>query len=233
MAYYSMCLPHEISNDLPSPPPTGPDGRYQTYKELIETMDILIGRVVKTLDELKICEDTLILFAGDNGTPPAFISRYENGEYIKEPLYSIVNGEKAIGGKKQLTDAGTHVPLIASWPGTTPAGTVCDDLVDFTDFLPTFADLAHTLPPENLTIDGISFLPQILGQKNPNSRKWSYCQWDGQAWVRTKHFKLYRDGRFYDMKRDPLEQSPIDHDTAASKRARTKLVKILSLCDTN
>ena len=228
LAYYSMCPAHEISNDLPIPPPTGPDGRYQSYRELVDTMDTLIGRVVKTLEDLNLHEKTLILFTGDNGTPPAFITRYENGEYIKEPVHSIVKGELVIGGKGQLTDAGTHVPLIANWPGTTPAGWICSDLVDFSDFLPTFADLADMALPKDSTIDGVSFLPQIMGEKNDNPRTWSYCQHDGHAWVRNQRFKLYRDGRFYDLVQDPLEQSPIQPDTPESKKAAADLENVFT-----
>jgi len=226
LAYYSMALAHEISNDLETPPPVAPNGRYQTYKELVEYMDKLVGRLVSTLDELGLRENTLILFTGDNGTPPKFITEFADGKYIKVPIVSMVAGKPVIGGKGRLTDAGTRVPLIANWPGTAPAGKVSDDLLDFSDFMPTFLELARTAPPPGLVIDGKSFAPQLKGAQG-RPRKWAYCQWNGKAWIRTQEWKLYRDGRLYNMENDPLEKSPIlpDADNAESSAVRKELLK--------
>jgi arylsulfatase A len=207
LAYYPMTTAHDISNDLPSPPPTAPNGRYQTYKELIEVMDYQIGRLIAVLDELDLREKTLILFTTDNGTPKSFITRYEEGEYIKEPIVSKRGTEIVIGGKGELTDAGTHVPLIINWKGTTPSGNTCDDLIDFSDFMPTLAEFSMAKMPENTVIDGRSFAPQIRGQVG-NPRDWIFNQFEGDAWVRTKRWKLYRSGNLFDMASDPLEQNP-------------------------
>jgi arylsulfatase A len=224
LAYYSTTLAHEISNDLKTPPPVGPNGRYQTYKELVEYMDKLIGRLVSTLDELNLRENTLILFTTDNGTPPEFITKAVNGKYMSEPIVSKMGDKTVDGGKGKLTDAGTRVPLIANWPGTAPAGKVCDDLVDFSDFMPTFAELAGTTPPKDRPIDGVSFAPQLMGKRG-NPRQWAYCQRGGKAWARTQRWKLYRDGRLYHMEKDPLEKSPIlpGNDTTDSSAVRKKL----------
>ena len=73
-----------------------------------------------------------------------------------------------------MTDAGTHVPLIANWPKTIPGKQVKEELVDFSDFLPTLLDAAKSPLPTNLTLDGQSFLPQITG-KQGNPRKWVHC----------------------------------------------------------
>jgi arylsulfatase A len=234
MAYYSMSQAHAISNDLKTPPPVGPDGRYQSYKELVEYMDKLIGRVVSTLDELGIRENTLILYTTDNGTPGDFITRAEKRNnnkyrYIEEPIVSEANGKTFIGGKGKLTDAGTRVPLIANWPGTTPAGKVCEDLVDFSDFMPTFAELACAELPKDRVIDGQSFVPQIKGQKG-NPRKWAYCQSKNKAWVRTQRYKLYRSGKLFDIQNDPFEKSPItsESDTDQTAEVRSELQKVFS-----
>ena len=182
LAYFSMTVAHAISNDLQPPPPVGPLGRYKSYKELAEYMDILVGRIVKALDNLNLRQDTVILFTTDNGTPRKFIARYENGKYVEEPIFSKVGDKVVIGGKGKLTDAGTHVPLIANWPGTTPAGKVSNDLVDFSDFMPTFAELAGAKLPAGVTIDGRSFAPQIKGKKG-NPRFSSRGGW--QHWTLT------------------------------------------------
>jgi arylsulfatase A len=203
-----MTIAHEISNDLNSPPPTGPDGKYQSYKELIEEMDKQVGRLVRTLDQLDLREKTLILFTTDNGTPKQFITRFDNGEYIKEPIVSKKGSEIVIGGKSELTDAGTHVPLIANWSGTSPTGKICEDLIDFSDFMPTLAELCCAELPTAVNIDGRSFAPQIRGKKG-NPRDWIFNQFEGDAWVRTKQWKLYRSGKLFDMLSDPLEKNPL------------------------
>jgi len=111
----------------------------------------------------------------------------------------------------------------------TPAGRVCHDLVDFSDFMPTLAELAGAKLPTDRVIDGMSFVPQIKGQKG-TPRKWAYCQWKGKAWVRNQRWKLYRDGRLYDIKNDPLEESPIrsDADTAEMSRIRNELSAVFN-----
>ncbi len=224
LAYYAMTLPHEISNDFDTPPPYGPKGRYETYRENVEYADKLVGKVVKALDELGIRDNTVILFSGDNGTPYHYITKYEDGQYVREPVYSLVNGVKVRGGKKFMTDAGTHVPLIVSWRGVSPAGTVNNDLVDFSDFMPTFAELAGTKPPADRVIDGHSFAPQIMGKKG-TPRKWVYQEWEGEAWIRTQRWKLYEDGRLFDMAADPLEQRriPAENDNKDAKKMRAFL----------
>src|SRR6185295_2583099 len=105
--------------------------------------------------------------------------------------------------------AGMHVPLIASWPGHVAAGTVCRDLVDMTDFLPTLLEATGLPAPEKIPLDGRSFLPQLRGEPG-RPRDWIYSYWVPlrvwqtahvgsrgaveQAW--DHHFKLYSTGEF-------------------------------------
>ncbi len=227
-AYYPMALAHEISNDFQPPPPPGPDGHYQSYRELIEYMDHNIGKLVVALDSLGVRENTLILFTSDNGTPKDFITSIQNSEYIRTPIISKMGNQVITGGKGLLLDWGTHVPFIANWPGQTPAGKICSDLIDFSDFLPTLAELADALLPSDRIIDGKSFASQIRGKKGPG-RQWIYNQFEGNAWIRNHRWKLYTDGRLYDMTSDPLEQMPIlpDVDDDTSATIREQLGKVL------
>ncbi|MDW7679118.1 MAG: sulfatase-like hydrolase/transferase [bacterium] len=224
LAYYPMALAHDISNDMESPPPPGPNGRYPTYKELVEYIDKLVGRIITALEVLGLREDTLVLFTGDNGTPKKFITEVKDGNYIRTPIVSKMNGKDVIGGKGELTDAGTHVPLIANCPGNSPSGAICSDLIDFTDFLPTMAELGKADLPENVIVDGRSFLPQIRGKRG-NPRDWVYNQWAGNAWIRNKRWKLYKTGDLFDMEKDPFEKAPIKSsgDTDDSAEARKLL----------
>jgi arylsulfatase A-like enzyme len=210
-AYYPMNVPHLAKTDGPYEEPPGPDGDYQTYEELVTQMDRFVGRVVHALERYGLREETLILFTGDNGTPTNVTAK--------------VSGDSVRGGKGKLTNAGTHVPLIASWPGHVPSGEVSDALIDFTDFLPTFADLAGVPVPQDRTIDGVSFVPQLLGRDTPH-RSWVYTEWKGDRWARTRAWKLYGNGELHHVAEDPQEQRPIapgeDNDQAAAARKKLR-----------
>ena len=207
LAYYPMCLPHFPLKDEPK----GPNGKWETYKEMVEIMDKKVGQIVSALDDLGLRQKTLILFTADNGSP--------------ERVTSLKGNRIIKGGKGELTDAGTHVPLIANWPGSIPANTTSEDLIDFSDFMPTLAELAGAKLPD-VRIDGISFAPQLKG-KTGNPREWIYNEYRDKSWIRTKQWKLYRDGRFYNMKNDPLEKTPIEQ-SASSSQIRNNLQKILN-----
>jgi len=223
-AYYPMVLAHEISNDLDIPPPTGPQGRYDTFKENVEYSDKLVGKVVEALDEMNLREKTLIIYLSDNGTPHHYITEFSDGEYQKEAVFSSIGGAMIQGGKSYLTDQGTHVPFIANWPGMIDAGVSTDDLVDFSDFLPTIAELTGAALPEDRIIDGQSLVSTLLGKEH-TPREWVFQEWEGKAWIRNKDWKLYRNGNLFDMKNDPFEEKPItdDNDSIASATVREYL----------
>ena len=209
-AFYSMALCHDVTDDLKAPVPYSPGkNRYDNYAEMIAAMDRCVGRVVDALDRLGLREKTLILFTGDNGTSKGSIIRAEQSgdrwKYIREPVFSVINGQRVPGGKGNLTDDGTNVPLLCSWPGTVQAGQVVDDLVDFSDFYATFVDLGQVPGSPAAGIDGQSFARRLLG-KGPAPRKWAFSQGRGKHWVRTQRWKLYNDGRFFDVENDPAEK---------------------------
>ncbi len=179
------------------------------YPQMVAYMDKMVGRVVAALDRLKLREKTLIIFTGDNGTPRGIKSKM---------------GEVVIpGGKGTMGDTGTHMPFVTSWPSAVPAGKVRDDLIDFSDIMPTLADLGGADLPKGVKIDGRSFAAQLRG-KAGKPRRWVYIH-DGdnrrtgnkptapnKRAVRDKRWKLYADGKFYDMKKDPFEKSPLASD---------------------
>ncbi|MCA9040205.1 MAG: sulfatase-like hydrolase/transferase [Planctomycetaceae bacterium] len=224
LAYYPMALCHDVTDDLDASVPHGPLGRYDSYPEMIAEMDRNIGRIVAALEALKLRENTVILFVGDNGTPQRMILRAEGKKLIRVPVVSLQNGEEIPGGKTTLLDTGTHVPLIANWPGTINAGQVVDDLVDMSDFWPTLLELAGVEKPQNYSIDGISFAKRLTNGE-PTARTWAYCEKGNRYWVRNQKWKLYNDGRLYDMEQDKWETSPIKEgeDTAGAKSMRQTL----------
>ncbi len=228
--YYPMALTH----DPFVPTPDSPDweenkGKKDTkyFADMVAYTDKIVGKIDTKLKTLGIRDDTLLIFTGDNGTLNQITTKMKSGPAIT-------------GGKGDTTNAGTHVPLIASWPKATPKGKVCDDLIDFTDFFSTVADLAQA-PLPNVKIDGVSFLPQLKGQTG-TPREYTYCfyhpnkkvkpnQFEMRIFVRDKHWKLYHDERLYNLDNDPLEQKPIymKDDTPESKAAREKLFKHLTI----
>lgn len=235
-AYYSMAVAHEVTDDLKTPVPHGPFDRYDSYDEMVAEMDRGVGRIVAALDALKLRENTLVLFLADNGTPPEIIIRAEGKDLIRTSVVSRCNGRDVPGGKKQLTNAGTNVPMIANWPGTIAPGQEVDDLVDFSDILPTLLDLAGAPLPEGQKLDGVSFANRLRG-RGASTRRFAYCEEavlpkpggvepDGESsglkWVRTQDWKLYNDGRLFHMAEDPVEQYPLESAQDDSRRATVR-----------
>jgi arylsulfatase A-like enzyme len=199
---------------------------------MVEAADQRVGRLVAALDRLGLREKTLILFTGDNGTPRSYIATAVDGKLVRKSFTSKMGDLEVRGGKGSLTNAGTNVPLIANWKGTIPPGQVVDDLVDFSDFLPTFAELAGADLPEGVDIDGVSFAPRLCGREG-KGRAWAFAEHRGKCWVRTQQWKLYDDGRLFDVPSDPGETHAISVDaaspeaTAARKKLQAALDRVL------
>jgi arylsulfatase A len=208
--YYPMMLTHDPYQPTPDSKEWDPKAQGEQanrkpehFGEMVTYMDKLIGKVVSKLDALGIRDRTIVLFLGDNGT----------GKGTRSMM-----GERAvIGGKGSTTGAGMHVPLIVNGSGRVKAGTVCGDLVDSTDFLPTLLEAAGVTPPKDLTLDGRSFLPQLRGEKG-RPREWVYSWYSPRQGGDLKvkelafdgHYKLYRDGTFFDLEKDAEEKHPLE-----------------------
>jgi arylsulfatase A-like enzyme len=205
-AYYPMALAHDVTDDLKGKMvPFYKDSRWMNYKEMAESMDDMVGRLVDFVDQSGLRKDTVIIFSTDNGTAKSSYIRVVDGKMVKEEVWSNWEDGKVRGGKTEFTDWGTRVPLIVSWEGKIEAGTTADDLVDFSDFLPTLAELTGSEVPEDWTMDGISFAPRLL-RNEASPRKWAYSELRGKRFVRTKKFKLYGNGEFFDVATNPLKE---------------------------
>ncbi|MDE0569437.1 MAG: sulfatase-like hydrolase/transferase [Verrucomicrobiales bacterium] len=211
-AYYPMLLVH-------SPFLKTPDSKLDAnrlisksltnFRDMTAYADKCVGRIVDTLEKYGLREKTVIIYTTDNGT----------GRSLTYPY----GKEKRKGEKAYATDGGTHAPLIVNCPGTVPAGTVSDDLVDFSDVLPTIADITGAKLPE-VKLDGRSFWPQCLGTKgNPRDFIFQYyypkykpaAAKHGQGvndqeiiWAQNQRHKLYRDGTLYAVI-DRYEKTPL------------------------
>lgn len=210
-AFYSMVLCHAETNDLDKPVPTGPLGRYLNYSEMVAAMDERVGRVVDLIDELGLSQDTLIVFATDNGCPKQSLIDNTDGKYVYEQVVSKFRGRDVPGGKGDLTDWGTRVPLIVRWPGVVQPGQATDDLVDASDFLPTLAKIADVSLPAHTKRDGYSFAGRIL-RNEPGPREWVFAEHEGDYFVKDRHWKLYKNGQFFNVESDHDEKAPLATD---------------------
>ena len=214
--YYSMSHIHGPIVRTPDSKPGATPA--ELYADNINYMDKLVGKLMAELDRLKLREKTVVLFTGDNGT--AGIGG--------APGRNTVGGRRIFGQKGQMLEGGSRVPLAVSWPGTTPAGKVLPDLVDFSDFFPTFAQLAGAKLPEGVTIDGKSFAPQLKGEPGA-PRQWIYVELNGRRYVRDKRWKLTGQDALFDMKEAPFNEIAVAADSADpdAVAARKRLHEVL------
>lgn len=180
------------------------------YDDNIGYMDKELGTLVAELEKLGLRKNTLIVFAGDNGTAVGYPS----------PVHGrLINGAKA-----SMLEGGSRVPFIVSWPAVVKPGTVSDDIVSFADPHATFAEIAGVRPTDGFKVDGQSFLPQLKGEPG-TPRKWAYVQLGAKWFVREPGYKMNEQGELFDMADAPFVEKPIAAaaDTEASKAARARL----------
>lgn len=220
-AYYPMALCHDVTDDLKGKHVAyAHDGHWLTFAEMMTSMDDMVGRLVAALDEMGVRDNTLILFTTDNGTPAAsYLYVNEQGKMVRPKVVSVRNNTIVPGGKGKLDDTGTRVPLIANWPGHIKADQEVNTMVDLTDYLPTVADVAG-LKDDGVPRDGVSFAEVLKGASGKERRDWIFIEHRGKRCVRSLNWKLYDDGRFFDLKQDPLEKSPLKTDELSGKAKR-------------
>ena len=211
--HYAMSHVHA---EILRTPDSAPDSK-DLYYDNVAYMDKLVGKLLAELDRLKLRDNTLIVFAGDNGTANTAAAR------------STINGGKALSGKKgEMLECGALVPCIASWPGNVPAGKVTPSLISFSDFLPTFAKVVGATVPSSLTIDGKGFAPQLLGQSDVWPRDWIFVELGRHWYDREMNWKLNQSAEFFDMRNapyaEPLVSTNTQDQSAIAGRARLQVI---------
>jgi arylsulfatase A-like enzyme len=131
------------------------------FGDWVEEVDWSVGRVLDTLRELKLAENTLVIFTSDNG--PWLIKGADGGS--AGPLR---------GGKGSTWEGGVRVPTIAWWPGRVAPASVCDAVAGTIDLLPTFVALAGGSVPAEPVIDGRDISPLLLGKSKASPREAHY-----------------------------------------------------------
>ena len=213
--YYASPIPHGPL----FPTPLNPDGKrdkvrgdLSNYPYLVEYLDQQVGELLARLTTLGLRENTLVMFAGDNGS-------YGVTTQMRD-------GREVTGGKGSPADTGAWVPLLASWPGVVPAGSVYEGLVDFTDLLPTCLELAGATP--HAGVDGVSFAPQLAGQPG-QPREWVFVLGGDRWYARETKWKLNNTRQLLDVSNSPYAETLVkpQDDTPASKAARSRLQAVL------
>ncbi|MCH8527835.1 MAG: sulfatase-like hydrolase/transferase [Kiritimatiellae bacterium] len=232
--YYPMVLTHTPFTTTPLEP--GAETKLDKHKAMVRYTDMLLGRMVDALEEMGIRENTLIVFTSDNGTTSSMTGHI---------------GDRAIpGGKAKTVEPGVNIPFIANWPGTIPPGRVTGVLPDFTDMIPTLADLAGIPVPGKDRVDGVSIAPFLRGETETVEREWilamggqnnarvSDCGVENE-WVfrdrvvRDERYKLYvgtdrKPEKFVDLHADPDEKADLTGtENADALRSRGKLEKLI------
>ena len=235
MMYYPMCLPHGPLTTTPNEPDV--TGKVEMHRAMVRYTDFCLKRLIDAIEELGIRNNTIIIWTTDNGT--------SGGQQAK------LNGRNVKGGKMKKTENGICEPFFVNCPGLVPSGVKTDALTDFSDMLPTFAELGGAKIPKGADVDGVSIAKVILGKEKDTSREWILAMGshggtvDQDGWVVPAHVfrdRVIRDKRFklfvgtdrkaealYDLKRDPGEtKNLVDSGNAAAVAAKKKLMAVVA-----
>ena len=224
--YYPMTLVHQPFESPPLTDCPNSDDEQCNFEDMVAYLDYSVGRIHDQLATLNLLDNTILVFTSDNGTHTRLVSE--------------LDGELIYGDKYRPSVAGTHVPLIVHVPGGV-GGRVLDDLIDFTDFLPTLADAAGVEITHRDELDGVSFWDRLQGLQG-QPREWLYTYYFPKpyrerfntpethpeiAYARDKRYQLYNTGELFDLIADPHELYPLPDDDATSSTARAKFQSAL------
>jgi arylsulfatase A-like enzyme len=218
--YWSMVIPHANNernralHDGAHVPDYGPyavkdwPNPDKGHAAMIGRIDVYVGRMLETLHDLELAENTLVIFTSDNG--PHNESNHTLARFNPTgPLSGI---------KRSLTDGGIRAPMIAWWPGKIQPGSQSEHVAYFGDWMATAAELAHAEVPEGC--DSISFVPTLLG-RSAEQPQHEFLYWEfheggfRQAALYQGRWKGIRSGgpnatvALYDLENDVAEEIDI------------------------
>lgn len=138
--------------------------RSPTYAAMIESMDDAVGTLLDTLDRLGLSENTIIVFASDNG----------GNMYNEIDETTPTSNAPLRGGKATMYEGGTRGPCVVVMPGTVEAGSTSDQVTQSCDFYPTLLELLDIKPQPNQQFDGISIVPALHGKQLTRDQIFTY-----------------------------------------------------------
>jgi len=230
--YYPMVLTHTPFVHTPEEP--GASSRFEKHRAMVRYTDLIVGKILSTLESLEIQDDTYFFITTDNGTTRGMIAE-RNGVFIR-------------GGKAYLTENGINAPFIALCPDRGEVRET-DALVDFTDIYPTFLDLAGLDISPDDPFEGSSFVSILRGEETRSSRDWILSMGGHPATIgrdgRVKNYFSFRDrvirnGRYkvyidtlkqihriYDLENDPYETNNLVEDLSLVQPIMEKFRAVL------
>ncbi len=194
MAHYAVHTPIQGKKDLiekyKAKTPT--DQKNPTYAAMVESVDDAVGRIMDVLDELGLCDNTLVIFTSDNGG-----------------LLGPTNNKPLRSGKGFPYEGGIREPVIVRWPKAVKAGTISHEPVTSVDYLPTVCEAAGVSPPSDRDIDGVSLLGHLKsGGRSKLDREaiyWHFPHYRGSvvpySIIRAGDWKLIKryEGRTFEL----------------------------------
>ncbi|HUR59858.1 MAG TPA: sulfatase, partial [Opitutaceae bacterium] len=165
-----------------------------TYAAMIQSLDESVGRVVAKLDELKLADNTVVIFSSDNGG----LGGYQRTEAPSEKKGNTDNAPLR-GGKGTLYEGGLRVPFIVRWPGVIRPGTTSEVPLAHVDIYPTFVDIAHGQPRAGYVLDGVSFVPTLRSPGAKPAREAIYWHFPGylESYVHPTGFRTTPAGAIH------------------------------------
>lgn len=203
------------------------------YFGSIASVDRGVGRILRTLDELKLANNTVVIFTSDNGYNVGHhgVLHKGNGSWIlTEPPPGTANVRK--GFRPNMFDNSLRIPTAIRWPGVIRAGRVITETISNLDWYPTLLAMAGADVPKGETIRGRNFLPMLKGRTIPGWSNDLYAEYSvhntmraDMRMFRTPHWKLVRNflepqrDELYDLKNDPDEMRNLIRDGRPEVRA--------------
>lgn len=226
--YYPMTLTH--APFVNTPHDMEAKTVYERHVAMVKYTDYIIGKIIKSVEDNGIADNTYIIFTTDNGTSGGVIGK-RNGHYIR-------------GGKTLLSENGINCPFMVHKPGQT-SSINSSALIDFTDIFPTFLELTGTKYTQNYKLDGHSFASLLNKSKDSSIRKWALSMGSHPARISedkkvvnqvpfrdrviigTK-YKIYLTqqrtiDRIYDIVNDPFEQNNLVSNVSVKNEAEKEL----------
>ena len=231
--YFTPCAPHTHVTPAAKYRGTSQAGLFGDH---VQELDSHVGEILSTLDELNLTENTLVIFASDNGSTPKDFKgtqgvrlnldddsgdirrKFKTAKADAKKLGHVTNGPWR-DGKGYAYEGGHRIPLIARWPGKIAAGTSSKCLTSLTDLFATAADIVDRDLPPDAAEDSFSLLPVLLGkQESVEGRDSVFILGNGKdsaVAVCTGKWKLIvrygadqdRGHELYDLSKDPAERA--------------------------
>ena len=198
--------------------------RNPMYAGMVRSLDDAVGRLVATLDELKLADHTLIIFTSDNGGWHNVAKEATSSTAFAD--VPVTSNAPYRSGKASNYEGGTRVPMIVVWPGKVAPGTTSDAVVQSSDFFPTLLELTSLPQPAGLKFDGASIAPALRGEQLTREAIYSHFPHGGRSdidgfrpgtWVRRGDWKLIRFYADNEDGSDKLELYNLKDDISESK----------------